>query len=355
MKRLSILLLLTAAASAQKLDLVPVVSRTVEVTHDLPAEIQPFLAVTVRARVAGYVERVNVDRGSRVKHGDVLVEMSAPELHAQLAEAQAQAQAADADRLQAVAALAGVVSTRDRLKQASATPGAIAGHELELAERQVEAAQAVVRSREQASLAAASAVEARKQMESYLRVTAPFDGVVTERMAHPGMLAGPGAEGALMTIEQVSRLRVVVQVPESDTAAIAPGGAAKFRVAAWPERDFSGTVARISRSIDPKTRTMAVELEVANRDGALAPGMYPTVKWPVRRGHAALYVPKSSVVTTTERTFVIRDRDGKAEWVNVKRGAADGDQIEVMGNLKAGDRVVKSASDEIREGAPLHP
>ena len=106
-------------------------------------------------------------------------------------------------------------------------------------------------------------------------------------------------------------------------------------------------------SVDPKTRTMPVELDVLNRDGSLAPGMYPTAKWPVRSGKAALLVPKTSVVTTSERTFVIRDKDGKAEWVDVKKGAVDGDLIEVTGNLKAGDRILKRGSDEVREGAKV--
>jgi hypothetical protein len=83
--------------------------------------------------------------------------------------------------------------------------------------------------------------------------------------------------------------------------------------------------------------------------------MYPTVKWPVRRAAPALYVPKTSVVTTTERTFVIRDRSGQAEWVDVKKGVADGDSIEAIGALKAGDRVVRRATDEIRDGTPLPP
>ena len=84
---------------------------------------------------------------------------------------------------------------------------------------------------------------------------------------------------------------------------------------------------------------MAVELDVNNRDGSLAPGMYPAVKWPVRRSRAALFVPKTSVVTTTERTFVIRNQNGQAEWVDVKKGVVDGDLVEVIGNLKAGDMV----------------
>src|SRR6185437_10626809 len=104
---------------------------------------------------------------------------------------------------------------------------------------------------------------------------------------------------------------------------------------------------------DKGTRTMAVELDVENRDGSLAPGMYPSVKWPIRRSRPALFVPKTSVVTTTERMFVVRNQNGRAEWVDVRKGAAEGDLIEVLGDLKAGDMIVRRANDEIREGTPL--
>jgi hypothetical protein len=100
---------------------------------------------------------------------------------------------------------------------------------------------------------------------------------------------------------------------------------------------------------------MSVELDVMNRDGALAPGMYPSVKWPVRSSRPQLWAPKSSVVTTTERTFVIRARNGQAEWVDVKRGVAEGDLVELIGNLKPGDMVVRRATDEIRDGTPIPP
>jgi hypothetical protein len=98
---------------------------------------------------------------------------------------------------------------------------------------------------------------------------------------------------------------------------------------------------------------MSVELDVLNHDGTLAPGMYPSVKWPVRTQGAELWVPKTSVVTTTERTFVVRSRDGRAEWVDVKKGVAEGELIAVIGNLKPGDLVVRRATDEIRDGTPL--
>jgi RND family efflux transporter MFP subunit len=338
---------------AQTADLVPVVSKTVSRTVELPGELLPFLSVSLHAKVPGYVERVLVDRGSIVKQGDLLVEMSAPEMAARIAEARSKVQASEADRLQAEAQLAAAQSTYERMKQAAETPGAVAGNELVQAEKQVDAAKALINSRQQASLAAESAVRALEDLQAYLKITAPFDGVVTERMVHPGALAGPGNDAALLTIEQVSRLRLVVPVPEEDVSGIANGASVPFQVPAWPDRNYSGTIARISHTLDQKTRTMPIELDVTNRDGALAPGMYATVKWPVRRAKPALFVPKTSVVTTTERTFVVREQEGKAEWVDVKKGVADGDLVEVTGNLKAGDKVVRRAADEMRNGTPL--
>jgi len=220
------------------------------------------------------------------------------------------------------------------------------------AEKQVDAARAVVTARQQASRAAQAQAQAQKDLESYLRITAPFDGVVTERIAHPGVLVGPSTD-PLVVIEQISHLRAVVPVPEEYVGGVVRGAAVPFRVPAFPDRGFTGTVARLAHALDPKTRTMAVELDVVNREGTLAPGMFPTVKWPVRSPRSALLVPRTSVVTTSERTFVIRDRDGHAEWVDVRKGAADGDLIEVLGSLHAGDRVLRRGSDEVREGTAL--
>jgi membrane fusion protein (multidrug efflux system) len=349
-------LILTVAAAAlalaQSSNLVAVISKNVSRTVDLPAELQPFLSVELHAKVSGYVERILVDRGSSVKAGELLAELRAPELQAQIAEAESRVQAAESERTQAEAQLAAAQSTYDRLKKASETPGAIAGNELIQAEQQVEAARAVVQARGQASRAATSAVQAQKDVQSYLRIVAPFDGVVTERLVHPGALVGSGSD-PLLIVQQVSHLRLVVPVPEQDIGAVARGASVPFHVPAYPERVYTGTVARVAHALDPKTRTMAIELDVANRDGSLAPGMFPTVKWPVRSGHAALLVPRTSVVTTTERTFVIRDRNGRAEWVDVKKGAPDGDLLEVTGDLRPGDRVVRRATDEIRPGSEI--
>jgi membrane fusion protein, multidrug efflux system len=349
----------TGAGWSQTVNLVPVVSKAVSRTTELPAEILPYLSVPLHARVPGYVEKITVDRGSAVDTGQVLVELSAPELKAQIAVAESKVQEAESERAQAEAQLAAAQSTAERLQKASQTPGAVAENELIQAQKQVEAAQALVRSRGEATRTAQAAVDAQKDMEAYLRITAPFDGVVTERLVHPGALvgtgAGTGADSPLLVIQQVSRLRVVVAIPEEDTASIVNGAKVEFHVPAYPERAYFGTVARIAHALDPKTRTMPVELDVENRDGSLSPGMYPSVKWPIRRSRPVLFVPRTSVVATTERVFVIRDRDGHAEWVDVRKGAAEGDLVEVTGSLQSGDLVVKAATDEIREGTPLAP
>ena len=357
MNRIELLLgaaaaLLAFPARAQKVELAPVIARPISRTIELPGEFTPFLSVSLHAKVTGYVERVLVDRGSIVKQGDPLIELSAPEMTAQVAEAESKVQAAEADRLQAEAQLAAAQSTYDRMKKASETPGAIAGNELVQAEKQRDAAQAVVNSRQQASRAVQAAVRTLQDMQAYLKVNAPFDGVVTERLVHPGALVGP-AGPVLLVVEQVSHLRLVVPVPEENVGGIVRGARVQFTVPAFPEQTWSGTVARIAHSLDQKTRTMSVELDVSNRGGSLAPGMYPTVKWPDRRSRPALFVPKTSVVTTTERTFVVRNNQGRAEWVDVRKGPSEGDLMEVLGNLQPGDRVVKRATDELREGSTL--
>jgi membrane fusion protein, multidrug efflux system len=338
---------------AQTGELVPVVSKPVSRTIDLPAEFLPFQTVSLQARVPGYVERVLVDRGSVVKQGDLLAELSAPEMAAQIAEAESKVQAADAERLQAEAQLAGAQSTYERLKKAAETPGAVAGNEVVQAEKQMDSAKAVLNSRQQAIRAVQAAVQSLKQLQTYLKISAPFEGIVTDRRVHPGALVGPGNDVALLVIQQVSHLRLVVPVPEEDVSGIVNGASVPFQVPAWPERKYSGTIARNSHALDQKTRTMPIELDVMNRDGSLAPGMFPTVKWPVRRSRPALFVPKTSVVTTTGRTFVIRDQGGHAEWVDVKKGVGEGDLWEVIGNLQPGENVVRRATDEIRDGAPI--
>ena len=351
-RRLLTAMLLAAGLQAQTVETVDVVSKTVERKSRLPADLEPYLQTGLHARVPGFVDTVNVDRGSMVKKGEILAVLSAPEMKAQIAEAEAKVQGAESQRAEAEARRLASESTYEKLKEASKTPGAISGNELLIAEKTVEANRAAVTAAENSARAAKASVQSLRDLLGYLQITSPFDGVITERRVHPGALVGPNS-GPLLDLEQTSRLRLVVAVPEADVAGIVRGAKVPFNVPAYPGRSFLGSVARIAHSIDVKTRTMAVELDVANPRSELAPGMYAEVSWPVRRARPSLLVPPSSLVTTTERTFVIRDHNGTAEWVNVRKGAPAGDLIEVFGNLNPGDRIVRRASDEIREGSPL--
>jgi RND family efflux transporter MFP subunit len=272
---------------------------------------------------------VKVDRGSTVKKGDVLIVLDAPELASQAAEAQAK--------------VAGDKSTVDRLEAAQRqVQGAVAEHDIELAH--------------DALRASSAKLEALQTLEGYLTLSAPFDGVVTARDVSPGALVGPpaGGKGApLFRIELVSKLRLTVAVPENQTSAIKLGDTLEFTVRAWPGRKFKGTVARPARSVDVRTRTMPIELDVDNADNALSPGMYAIVRWHTKRSAPTLFVPESAIVQGTDKTFVVRIKNASADPVTVARGASMQGLVEVFGDLQAGDLVAKRGSEELKAGTPL--
>lgn len=346
--------LLSGQTRTPSLDTTKVVSQSLDKTVTIPGDLAPYQGVNLHAKVAGFVESMAVDRGSWVKRGQALGRLSAPELRAQRAEAEAKVQAVRSQQAEAQAKMVSAQSTYDRLKSASATPGVVAGNDLEIAERTFEAARAHVAALASSSAATEAALKAVTELEAYLELTAPFDGVITERYVHPGSLVGPST-AALLRIEQVSRLRLTVPVPESYVGTIMKGAKVDFKVSAFPEQTFHGVIARPAHSLDMKTRSMSVELDVTNPTRTLAPGMFAEVRWPVSRARASLVVPTTAVVRTSERQFVVRVRDGLAEWVDVRRGEVNGTVIEVFGDLREGDVVVRRGNDEIRPGTKITP
>lgn len=300
--------------------------RKLETTARLPGELLPYLAVDLYPKVAGLLDWIGVDRGDDVRQGQVLARLVAPELRAQRAEAEAKLRA---DQI-----------TLRHLHAASETPGVIAVNDLEVAEKTVEADHA--------------RVDALKEIEDYLIIVAPFDGRVTERQVHPGALLTPGQGKPLFHVEQLGRLRLVVPVPEANAGEIVEGVEVFFTVSAYPGERFTGMVRRIARSVDAKTRTMPVELDVENEEKRLAPGMFAEVEWPVRRPRVTMFVPRNAVVTTTEQTFIIRvDPTGMTEWVPIRRGEIMGDLQEVFGDVKPFDTVVVRGTDELRPGTRI--
>jgi membrane fusion protein, multidrug efflux system len=231
----------------------------------------------------------------------------------------------------------------------------VAGNDVVLAQKTVEADQSQIAAAMQNVEAARQALTSVSDMEGYLRITAPFSGVVSERNVHPGALVGPtGGPGTAMPIVRIvesNRLRLVIPVPEAYTAGLANGTSLTFTVTAYPGQTFTGIVSRISQSVDVATRTMAVELDVNNTDGRLAPGTFCQVRWPVHRTAPSLLVPNGSVASTTGRTFVIRVRGGRTEWVDVKTGLTSGPLVEVFGDLKPGDDIATRGTDELKAGS----
>jgi membrane fusion protein (multidrug efflux system) len=312
-----------AAQGAPSVAVTSVLSQTLAKGLRLSGELLAYRDVVLHARVQGFVEKIDVDRGSLVKQGQLLVQMTAPEVAAQRNEAEAK--------------LASDLATYDRLKEASATPGVVSKNDVNVAAQTVEGDRARVR--------------LWKDNESYLKVSAPFDGVITERWVHEGSLVTPAA--ALLRLQETAKLRLVVAVPEIAAGSLPENGTLTFSVPAYPGVPFTGKVARNAHALDAKTRSMPVELDVDNADGRLAPGMFPEVQWPMKRAGPSLFVPPTAVVSTTERTFVIRVKDGVAEWVDVKPGVSTGALQEVFGKLAEGDLVVLRATDELRAGTAL--
>jgi membrane fusion protein (multidrug efflux system) len=295
-----------------------------------------------------------VDRGSHVQRGQLLVRLTAPELLSQRSQAEAAVRAAQSQLATAQARLASDNGTYLHMVEAAKTPGVLAGNDVLVAGQTVSADKGLVDAAEQNIAAAREALQSVSQTEAYLNITAPFAGVVTTRNLHPGALIGPasGQSGAppILQIVDDKRLRLVVPIPEAQVGDMKVGQPVSFTVPAYPAQTFKAPIERISHEVDENSRTMPVELDVLNKDGKLSPGSFTTVSWPLKRSYPTLFVPASAVTTDQQHTFVIRVRNGKAEWVTVQTGQTVNGDIEVFGDLTSGDQVMKTASDAIHAG-----
>jgi len=320
----------------------------------LPAQLTPYQQVDIYPKVTGFVETVTVDRGSRVHRGQLLVQLTAPELLSQRAQAEAAVKAAQSQLAAAQAKLASDNGTYLHMMEAAKTPGVLAENDVLVAGQTVSGDKGLVDAADQNVSAANESLRSISQTESYLKITAPFDGVVTTRNLHPGALIGPasGSGGAqpILQIVDDKRLRLAVPIPEAQVGEMKSGQLVSFTVPAYPGQMFKAPIQRISRQVDEKSRTMPVELDVQNTNGRLSPGSFTNVSWPLERGYPTLFVPTTSVTSDQQHTFVIRVRNGKAEWVTVQTGQTVDGNIEVFADLSAGDQVVKTASDAIHSG-----
>jgi membrane fusion protein (multidrug efflux system) len=336
-----------------------VIAQKLNVTVKLPAQLTAYEVVDVYPKVTGFLKSITVDRGSRVKAGEAIALLEAPELLAQRAEAESKLQSAESQLAAAQAKLTADQSTFRRMTAAAKTPGVVALNDLEVARQKSEADQATVDALAKSAKATEEALKAVSQLEAYLTITAPFDGKVTSRYVHPGALVGPasgsGAMTAIVQIQTLTRHRLVVPVPEYDASGIPEGMPVSFTLPSFPGRTFQAPIARVSGAVDVKTRTMPVELDVKDPKAELDPGTFCEVSWPLRRAYSTLFVPATALGSDLERSFVIRVRDNRAEWVDVRTGATSGNLIEVFGDLSSGDTVATRGTDQIRSGTTVTP
>ncbi|TWF42283.1 RND family efflux transporter MFP subunit [Chitinophaga polysaccharea] len=310
---------------------------TLKKTAEFTAELMPYENAELFAKVQGFVKEVKVDMGDRVKKGQVLAVIEAPEVNSRLAESEAALQAAKSR-------WASSKDNYERLYRASQanTPGIVAPVDLERSRNQMQADSA-------SFVAAGRQAQSYKAVSGYLYIIAPFDGVITARKADPGALVGTNA--MLLTIQNNNVLRLRVAVPEIYVAAAGGLTNIDFRVDAYPTERFKAALARKSETIDPNTRTELWEFKVDNNDHRLKAGVFCYVKIPLERNTPSFVVPFSSVATTQEKKFVIRVKDGKAEWVDVRQGMTVDAGVEVFGNITSGDTLLKKATDERKPGS----
>jgi RND family efflux transporter MFP subunit len=335
----------------------------------LPGNVQAFTDSPIYARSSGYLKQWNVDIGGRVKAGQVLATIEAPELDQQVQQAKATIQQTRASLDQAIAnqqqgkaneELARVNADRWR---ALVAKGAVSRQENDQYQAQYQAQVANLNALEQAIAAARSNIAAAQanlgrlqEMQGYEIVRAPFDGIVTARNIDIGALINAGNGGAaqeLFHMASTSKLRVYVSVPQADSRAAAPGLKSYLTLSEFPGRRFPGELVRTSGAIDQATRTLLTEVDVDNASGELRPGAYAEVHLMIPEGSRSLILPVNVLMFRSEGLRVGVVRDGKAELLPVVLGKDYGNEVEVVSGINEDDLVIANPPDSLASGAPV--
>jgi len=330
------------AVEVPAVELVPAQKGKLSSAITVPGELIPYQEVDLYAKITSYVKTLSADIGSQVKAGQLMATLEAPEINSQLAAAQSRIKQQEAVYYASKA-------TYDRLLSTSKTPGTISQNDLEQAEAKKNSDLANVD-------AAKSTYKEVAANLNYLQIRAPFDGVVSARSVNLGAYVGPAGKGSdqpLFVIQDQKRMRLVISVPGQYTGGLSNKDEVAFSVKALPNQKFKAKIMRLAGALDEKLRAERVEMDVYNKDKKLLPGMYADVDVPIPSRDSAYIVPKTAVVTSTERVFVIRVTNHHAQWVDVKKGFQSGNQMEIYGDIKPGDNLVKQATDEIRDGSKV--
>lgn len=392
----------TRHAAAEELHLAPVTERSVSVVHPLtemkqvelllPAEVHAYQTTAIHARIPGYLKSWSVDRGARVKTGQVLAEIDAPEFdqellraRSELDEGKALVSQANTERDQAVANLAAsranvlkseanlelALKTHERFKNLvekwaaseqqldeTVRNAELSKAELTAAKANVGSFTAAVASREAAIRTAEARVNSLtanvrrlEQTEAFKTIVAPFDGIITRRSQDVGALIATDGSRELFTLAQDNVLRITANVPQSYAALMHEGQNADIVAREFAQQDLKATVARTAGAIDSAARTLAVELEFANTDRKLLPGAFTQIRFLVQDTQAAIRIPANTLRFTKDGTQVVAvDANRQLQTLPVKLGRDNGTQVEVLSGLNGREALVVNPTDNMNAG-----
>ena len=334
----------------------------------LPGSIQAVTEAPVLSRSNGYVKRRYVDIGDHVSAGQLLAELEAPELIQMLHQAQATLEQTKSAVEQASANLQ-QSRTNERLAQVTAQRwanlfqrGVVSRQENDTYQAQYDSQKANTQALEKAVAAARSNVAAAEanvarltELKGFSKVLAPFAGVITVRNVDTGALVTAGST-LLFRIAQTNRLRTYLNLPQADAASVRVGQVATLTIPDLPGRKFVGAVTRTANALDPATRTLLTEVQVANPDGALMPGMYAEVDLTTPRKDPPLLIPGDTLVVRSDGPQVaVVGGDRDVRYQRIQLGRDFGDRIEVLSGLQLGQQIVVNPGDSVQEGAKVNP
>ncbi len=326
------------------------VVRRIEVVGSL----EPWEEAMIYAKTSGYLKSIGYDRGDRVRKGQLIAVLHIPEMADELEQIEAKERqaAAEVEKARADVRLQEVTVRRVEAIQKE-EPRAVTAQEVDLAGGKLEAARATLAAAESRREVASADLAHVKTMLQYARITAPFDGMVTDRFVDPGTLVTAGTQSKptpIVRVVNASRLRVTVDVPEREVGYLRVGAPGRLRVEAYPDRIFHGTVSRFSRALDPGTRTMRTEVLVDNEDGALAAGMFGKTSLDLEKRENVLTLAPAALRYQKDQSYVFVAEDGRARRVNVVCGADDGRAVEIVSGLTGAESVITEASAPLSDG-----
>ncbi len=298
-------------------------------TVTLPGEVKPYQQATLYAKVAGYLKTITVDKGDRVKEGDLIADIEVPEMLADRAKFKTEVEVADLDY--------------KRLSESQKkAPDLVVPQMVDNAKGKLDVAKANL--------------DRTETLLSFAKITAPFSGIVIRRLVDPGAFIPAATSGsaaqnaAIVTLADFNRVRVQVAVPELEASLIATGEPVNVTVDGLPGQSFDGQVTRFSYALDEATKTMLAEIELPNPKLELRPGMYAVVKIGIERKADALLLPVEALVTERAGASVFMVVDAKAKKIPVKTGFNDGTNIEIIGGVKPDQAVILVGKRALGDG-----